>query len=151
MFFDRSPKFKNNKIPKQQNKQQQQQHENKMQSQKRHNILIQNKTTEQAEKKQNKRTSWNKNKQNRKKKQEPEIEMRNRDSLFNKPKNTRIAVRTVLFIRNWKKQAQKNQTNTNKTHQKTTEEGEHLDHSNKYKEQNKNKLFKKTQQQKQLK
>ena len=43
-------------------------------------------------------------------KQEPETEMRNRESLFmSKPKNTRIAGTTVILTRKRKKQAQKTQ------------------------------------------
>ena len=78
--------------------------------------MIQNKTRQQAEEQKQKQNNImkQKGKQSKNKKQEPETDIRYWDSLFNKPKNTGIAWKTVIFIRNRKKQAQRKKKLTHK-------------------------------------
>ena len=82
MFFDWFPKIKKQQNSKARRTKKQQQPENKMQSKKTWNIMIQNNTRQQAEKKKknkNKRTSWNKKANTTKRKSKNQKEnMKNR-------------------------------------------------------------------------
>ena len=81
-------------------------------------ILWFNTKQENKQKNKNKRTSWNKN-QNKNKKIEPETEMRNRDSLWNKPKSLELQGKQWFSQQTERNKHKQTQTNTkqNKTDQ----------------------------------
>ena len=81
--------------------------------------MIQNKARQQAETKRTERKEHLETKNNKNQKQEPETEMRNRTLMNIRPKDTRSAGTTVIFIRHKKTQTQ---TNKKQTQTKQTKE-----------------------------